>query len=484
MPFKSEAQRRKFYAMKSRGEISASTVKHWEDVTPKDKKLPEHVKHAEIFQRSLEKSASLTKQSGGVFSGIDYLEGLPKGKRLITMGKDYLSLLGGKKSSSLAEQSVKRIMKGDKELRALRGAQRNVATGYVKDVVHGKKPVSMEWGNPSSLKLEADLWGARHGVASAKSQERIARLATAGLVTVPTYYGVKKYAAKSRQEKGLVSTVAPPAAAAVFGTAPILQGLKSKALSLSTQEEKAVKQYKNVRQAERALRPGDVLLTSSPGKSGYFKGMISALGGDPYGYHTTTMTGIPRRKDKYKAYIHSSPGEGGAAEYLAALGKDEDVTIRRFKNKSLAKKYVQNLKNLARAEEPLENIFGESARGTMYDTPRAVRGAVRSFLPGPVAKLVGKGGPTSPGGTVCSSLVGMASPKCLVPGVDPADLLPHHIRRSGVLKTVGAYHAPRTARQLFYEKSLAAAPWAIRGLAGLGLGYGAYRGAKALTDKA
>lgn len=41
MPFKSEAQRRKFYAMANRGEISRDTVREWENATPKDKKLPE-----------------------------------------------------------------------------------------------------------------------------------------------------------------------------------------------------------------------------------------------------------------------------------------------------------------------------------------------------------------------------------------------------------------------------------------------------------
>ncbi len=48
-PFKSESQRRKFYAMKSRGEISGKEVKKWERATPKGKKLPErlHRKSAE-----------------------------------------------------------------------------------------------------------------------------------------------------------------------------------------------------------------------------------------------------------------------------------------------------------------------------------------------------------------------------------------------------------------------------------------------------
>lgn len=44
MPFKSKAQRRKFYAMADRGEISDDTVERWEDETPKGKKLPERVK--------------------------------------------------------------------------------------------------------------------------------------------------------------------------------------------------------------------------------------------------------------------------------------------------------------------------------------------------------------------------------------------------------------------------------------------------------
>lgn len=48
MPFKSQAQRRKFYAMEDRGEISKSTVDEWEAATPKGKKLPERVKRASI----------------------------------------------------------------------------------------------------------------------------------------------------------------------------------------------------------------------------------------------------------------------------------------------------------------------------------------------------------------------------------------------------------------------------------------------------
>lgn len=47
MPFKSEAQRRKFYAMANTGEISGKTLKHWQDATG-DRELPMRVKSSGI----------------------------------------------------------------------------------------------------------------------------------------------------------------------------------------------------------------------------------------------------------------------------------------------------------------------------------------------------------------------------------------------------------------------------------------------------
>ena len=44
MPFRSEAQRRKFYAMYARGEISRKTLDEYVKATPKGAKLPKHVK--------------------------------------------------------------------------------------------------------------------------------------------------------------------------------------------------------------------------------------------------------------------------------------------------------------------------------------------------------------------------------------------------------------------------------------------------------
>ena len=44
MPFRSEAQRRKFHAMAGRGEMPESTVSEWEHATKNKKKLPYKVK--------------------------------------------------------------------------------------------------------------------------------------------------------------------------------------------------------------------------------------------------------------------------------------------------------------------------------------------------------------------------------------------------------------------------------------------------------
>jgi len=57
MPFKSKAQRRKFYAMASSGEISPKVVKEWEDATPKNKKLPEKVMKKKAFWDGFVKKA-------------------------------------------------------------------------------------------------------------------------------------------------------------------------------------------------------------------------------------------------------------------------------------------------------------------------------------------------------------------------------------------------------------------------------------------
>jgi hypothetical protein len=357
---------------------------------------------------------------------------------------------------------------------------RDVTHGYIRDVIGGKKPVSMEWGDKGSLDLENRMWAHRDAVSRARSQENLTRLLTGTAVAAPIAYGLNKMSSDNKN----VSDYTPAAAGAFFGSAPILQGLKSKALSLSSNAPEKGKKLKSVRDVSKALQPGDIVLTSSPGKSGYFKSMISGLGADPHGYHVTTVTSVPKnRKRGAFEYVHASPQEGGAYGYSAHPDKGDDVIIKRFKDPAHREKFLENLETRQIAEEGLEERFGGAARGSMYDTPRGVRSAGRSFLPESVARALGGKEAPSPGASVCSSLPGMASPVCLAKGVEGANILPHHIRRSAALETAGIYHAKRTGPQLLYEKALSVLPWAIRGAAGLGLGYGAYRGAKALMGQ-
>ena len=61
MPFRSESQRRLFWAKVGRGEIKRSVAEEWERATPKGKKLPERVKHAYI-DGLLKAAVSLTPE--------------------------------------------------------------------------------------------------------------------------------------------------------------------------------------------------------------------------------------------------------------------------------------------------------------------------------------------------------------------------------------------------------------------------------------
>ena len=62
MPFKSNAQRRKFYAMKSKGEISNKTLKEWEGATKG--KLPERVKMGHVLEGFIEEMNKTAQRPG------------------------------------------------------------------------------------------------------------------------------------------------------------------------------------------------------------------------------------------------------------------------------------------------------------------------------------------------------------------------------------------------------------------------------------
>lgn len=59
-PFRSEAQRRKFYAMAERGEISKNKVKEYEEETKGD--LPERVKKKESMVKAKRKAKKFAKK--------------------------------------------------------------------------------------------------------------------------------------------------------------------------------------------------------------------------------------------------------------------------------------------------------------------------------------------------------------------------------------------------------------------------------------
>ena len=60
MPFKSEAQRRKFYAMQERCEISKNKVREYEEET--EGKLPERVKKKEEHKKAKMKAEKFQKK--------------------------------------------------------------------------------------------------------------------------------------------------------------------------------------------------------------------------------------------------------------------------------------------------------------------------------------------------------------------------------------------------------------------------------------
>ena len=76
MPYKSDAQRRKFHAMLKRGEISKETVDEWDEAS-KGKKLPERVGNKRTKKRT-------TKPRGGIKRGKKSNKKRPKGAKRST----------------------------------------------------------------------------------------------------------------------------------------------------------------------------------------------------------------------------------------------------------------------------------------------------------------------------------------------------------------------------------------------------------------
>lgn len=320
--------------------------------------------------------------------------------------------------------------------------------------------------------LKALQYGQR-SVAAARMDANIAR---AGLAMPLTAAGIVAAAPdKTAAEEN--KSIIPAIGAGVAGVAPIAQGLASGALGAPVSKTLRVS---NAERLRKMLRPGDILLMSDPGVVSPIKVPITAIGGDPYGYHVGTITSVPKRG--LPTMVHSTPAEGGASFVEEPIDPKHDYIIKRLKNRRHVKQFLKNIHKYRAKEDVLDEMLGGIARSRMYDKPTAVRGALKSFLPRAVQRAItGKSKPL-PGATICSSLPGMTCPVDLAPGVPKHEILPHHIQRSPALKTIAHYRALRTPKQKGIEGALRAAPWLVRGALGAALGFGAYKGLQALTD--
>lgn len=433
-----------------------STVKRWEEHTG-DKKLPEKVKSA---------------------GAADFLR---------RMGKKVTGTLSGRNVREAVERWHPEVMKAPPIRRALKEEPlaRPVINDYVTEVLHGRQPIPIEVfeKGPAFRRMVRNLEKGQEAVSKASRNKWLSRgIVTTG-VAVPAAYAIKEAEKKEDGEpsiKEMLKTVVPVVAGLGLGAAPITQGIRSGALNVRGSD--VPKQFKDVKDLQKILRPGDIVMTADPAKGDRWKAMVSSMGGDPEAYHVQTYVGKEGPKNKPQAYtIHGSPGYGGAYGEVGALPVEEDVLVRRFKDKATAKEYLKRVHNRALAEDAFNTAFGERARGNLYAGRQNVRSGIRSMLPEFLGKILKE--KYVPEGTAsCSSLTGQCSPVRLARGVEGYDVLPHHVRRSKELETVGQYLAPRSkARLKAYNAVYKAAPWLIRGAIGAGLGYGAYRGAKALT---
>lgn len=271
----------------------------------------------------------------------------------------------------------------------------------------------------------------------------------------------------------------PAVVGGAVGVAPTIHGLTSR--STIAFPEPPELQLESVKKLQKYLQPGDILLTSKPGLTGT-KVPGSLVGMDPYASHVEAVVETPAGKPP--VVIHSHPTVGGAVRRARDLPVDRDVIIKRFKDPTHRTQFLKNLERFESQEEALAKTLGDIARRKQYDRAGAVSAGFKTIIPRKLRKLFA-GKPSTVEGatrTFCSSLIGMASPICLSPEIPAHELLPQHIQKSPELATKFHYRAPRLPRTKAVEALLRAAPWLARAAVGAGLGYGAYRGIKALMD--
>lgn len=203
MPFKSDAQRRLFYAKMGRGEISKKTVKKWEDETPK-KKLPRYAKK-KIAGPCLDSYKGKLKTKKQVHQLADRLnipwDDNPKFKRwtkkltgkscLDEMDKGELSVvyaaLKKRGKEKTAEAKIKQptavIVKGNAEHLAESGIAKKTISdfhGKLKKILQSEGyKVSFDPGLPQTSPKKADIW-----VGHSRGADRL-RFAPKGTLGVP-----------------------------------------------------------------------------------------------------------------------------------------------------------------------------------------------------------------------------------------------------------------------------------------------------------
>jgi hypothetical protein len=409
------------------------------------------------------------------------LGSLLKQAKFTTRARDFLNTVAGRNIEKVMSEQHQKVMNLPYVRQVAKQNPGNMSTfeSYVTKSLQGKAKnipsvADLPRETKGRLQLIDALLKGNQAVKAERARALRSRLGLSGAVIVPGAIGAgvtSKYGALIEQD-----SYAPSIGAGIAGSAPIIQGARSGALG---RPEVGGRMIKNVEKLESMLKPGDILLTSKPGYGSHFKAPIAMMGGDPFGYHVETVLSTPKSGPRF---IHSTPAAGGASVYSGGLIEGEDVIVKRLKDQSQVKEFLKNLKKYKGREDVLEKMLGEYARAGMYDTGAAIKGGAKSFIPEPLRRLFFKEKAPLPGATVCSSLPGMTCPVDLAPGVPKHEIMPHHLQRSAALETVGHYRAPRKLHQKIYEGLLRASPWVTRGALGLGLGYGAYRGLKALTD--
>ena len=356
----------------------------------------------------------------------------------------------------------------------------NALRGGARDIVDARElPVGLRTAGRRQL-IKAMKAG-QEAVGAERAAAWRARLGVGGGVAAPIAGGIAlSGGGEKTADTGDDNALLPSAVGIGVGALPTIHGIHSGALRLSGEpEDKLVSSFAALR---KQIQPGDILLTGDRGTASPMKPVIALTGGDPYGYHVEVATGKPAGAVHEGIPItHSTSGAGGAHGYMGLRRGREDVIIKRFINKKHVAGFLKNIGKARAQEDVLAKMLGPTAASTMYDSGTAIGAGVKSLLPASVQRLF-CGSPQA-GKAVCSTLPAMASPVELAPGIPRHEVLPHHISTSPKLKTVAHYRTPRSGATKLYEKAVGTLPWVLRAGIGAGLGYGAYRGIKALTEE-